>query len=564
MPYSALLKPLHTASQNVPFAKKWKQAYPDRSAGMAAAPVGSGVKTFNNPSVHAFPRVGVAVLNHYRDDFYYRIHILPRLIDLGSVGSDQEQEFKVWNAFFTDKNFVEVSGQSADVIVEGPRDAPYVWKALLQETWTLKVSGDGPSTVVSTLSWVYGDTTAGLPVSGVRVVAWTLRMNWDAPFTERMEWLTSVTTADKTAREQRRRLRLSPRVTLGMQSIAQYQQRRYIELLLASAGGRKFAQPFWPHSQVITTPISIGAMSVGINTFGLNYYPGGMLILHGEDPWLNEVCEVSEVFPGSVSLTRPVLKNWPALTRVSPGRLVYFVEQPQIRRLTDEHSTVTVSAQQADLAEWPALDEPQMFRGRVVLTMRPEESEDLTYSYFRLLRMSDNSTDLPVITDVNQWSSSVQGFKWQLKGRASQSYFKSLAFHLSGRWKSVWVPTFFQDLYLLSDILEGGMQAEFAWSWYTDTKGYEIVGKKDLAIQTKSGQVFCVRIASSVVVEEGQVERLVFADPAEFSVTADQVVRVSFMSTMRLDQEFIDMQYDTDSDGVASARAVFISSKDDP
>ncbi|MGV8664248.1 hypothetical protein ACV357_34965, partial [Pseudomonas aeruginosa] len=41
-----------------------------------------------------------------------------------------------------------------------------------------------------------------------------------------------------------------------------------------------------------------------------------------------------------------------------------------------------------------------MYRGRPVLEQRPDESEDLTSSYQRLLSTLDNGSAIPRVTDV--------------------------------------------------------------------------------------------------------------------------------------------------------------------
>ncbi|MCY0604035.1 hypothetical protein, partial [Klebsiella pneumoniae] len=74
------------------------------------------------------------------DEWYYRIHISPRRLDLGNVVSAQAQDVFLWNAFLEPRTLVDIAGTDEGVLLSGQPDPPLLFPALKELTWQLTVT----------------------------------------------------------------------------------------------------------------------------------------------------------------------------------------------------------------------------------------------------------------------------------------------------------------------------------------------------------------------------------------------------------------------------------------
>ncbi|MDF5986538.1 hypothetical protein P4131_17665 [Pseudomonas aeruginosa] len=134
-----------------------------------------------------------------------------------------------------------------------------------------------------------------------------------------------------------------------------------------------------------------------------------------------------------LDLVRPVQAAWRTGSRLYPVRTAQLTEQPTLTRLTDTAQSARVSFLVMEPSSWPEVMPATMYRGRPVLEQRPDESEDLTSSYQRLLSTLDNGSAIPRVTDVAGMALPVIGHRWIGMGRAERSAFRSLVYALRGQ-----------------------------------------------------------------------------------------------------------------------------------
>ena len=66
----------------------------------------------------------------YFEDYYFRVHLLPGRINLGSLASEQSRTIEVWNARLTPNNLASITATGADgMTLTGPAPAPTVFAA---------------------------------------------------------------------------------------------------------------------------------------------------------------------------------------------------------------------------------------------------------------------------------------------------------------------------------------------------------------------------------------------------------------------------------------------------
>lgn len=502
-----------------------------------------------------------ALFAHLLDIIYNRIHASTGAIDLGSVLSAQETSMTVWNAYFESKQLTGLEVNPADEATLLGQEPPAVLGPLDEFVYTIRVPAEGPATIDVFIAWAFGAEVVTLNVTGTRIAFWSFLPTWEGGIRERLEWYTGVLTSPFGI-EQRRSLRESPRRFFELQLIATPEERSYMELSCFDWGARRWAVPIWPDIQLTTEEVLQGATFIACETANRDFHEGGLVALRGATAFDYEVAEISGVEAGGLSLGRPLQHSWATYTRLYPVRVAQFVEQPVFTRLTVAAATVRAQFQIVEPSEWPAIAPTPMYRDKPVYLGRPEESQTLTSSYQRLMEMMDNRRDNPRMCDSAGIAFTAQGHRWQIHGLAKQAQMRSLWYFLRGRFKSVWIPTHSEDLHITAEMAPGSLLLEVRSTGYAKF-GKMQPGRKDVLFELNDGRVFFRRIAEAVEIEGG--EALTLDTPLDLTapLQPSEVARISFLALCRMDQDFIEITHDTDSEGLMSANTIWRSLRDD-
>lgn len=512
------------------------------------------------PVAAAHRAIGGHVARSYSNEWYHRIHVIPRVLNLGNLSSSQVQQAFVWNAWLVPQTLEEITGTEPGISVTGPDDFPMVFQALQISTWDIGVDRDGPSTIDLTLTWSFAGIDDGLlPVSGQRIVAWPLTPDWKTPVRERLAFFTDVLPSSADV-EQRRAMRLAPRRVFQANLIAQGRERVFADLLLHSGGAKVWALPIWPDIQLLSTPVAAEAMSIDCLTTGRDFRPGGLLLLRGESAFTTEVAEIATVGPTSLTLARPTQRAWPARSRLYPVRTARLLAQPSLRRATDTASRIDVEFQTEEPCTWTPAVLPT-YRGFPVFADRPEESEDLTFAFDRALQMLDPVAGPAFVLDTADVAITRQMHRWKVAGIDAHSALRAMLYALDGRRVAMWIPTHAWDLTIVATVgsVATAIQVEnVQYARY----GVGQRGRRDIRIELRSGTVFHRRITGAIEISDS-VEQLAINAALGQVVQPQDVWRVSFMALARSDSDEFEIQHLNDVEGVATCAVVMRSVGDD-
>lgn len=503
------------------------------------------------------------------DDFYNRIHIRPSPLALGNVLETQTTNLTVWNAYFVPQTLTGISGIEEGILLAAPAGVggpPSVFAALQEQDWQISVTRDGPGRIDVLLSWLFAAApTSTLRITGLRLVAWSFVPNWADGVLERLSWKTDVLTSGSGA-EQRRALRLAPRRSFEAKALLEGRERALLDLTLAGWGARVWALPVWPDVQQLGAALALGAVSVPCSTSGRDFVAGGVAMLIGATAFDAETVEVLSVGTAALTLKRPTQRAWPAGTRLYPARSAQLAQQPTLHRLTDRLAELDFVHRLVDASDWPAAAAPTSYRGAPVFALKPDESEDLTTTWQRLLLELDNGTGSPALTDTADLGLPVQGHRWVLGARAEQAVWRSLVYGLRGRQGVVWLPTHADDLQLVATATNVASTIDVAAVGYTRF-AVGRPGRRDVRLELSDGTVLHRRITGGSEIS-ADVERLaidtapgVLLQPA--GTSGVHVMRISYLQLVRLDQDDIELQHVTDADGVATAQVVWRTLRDE-
>jgi hypothetical protein len=518
--------------------------------------------TYRQPTttVH-YARAGM-VVEYLAAFLYNRIHVSPRTLALGNVVGIQKRDVTVWNANFTPRTLLSIDALNAEgITLANQSDPPLNFAALEEKTWTVQVSSEGPSTVDATLTWGFeGETPLPVHVTGSRLVIWSFFPTWEGGITESLEWKTNVL-AGPLGDEQRRSLRLSPRRGFRLQLIATDTERRYMELLSFAWGSRNWAIPIWNDVQEILVAVAPGSTYIPCQTWGRDYHVDGLVLFRGKDAFTFEAAEIASVTSTGLNLKRPTQGDWGIYTKIYPIRTARFTQQPEISRLTDRAVSVNANFVVMEHSDWTPWAGSETHLGVPVFRVPPEESEPLTQSYVRLLQVIDNGMSIPRYFDTAGLGFTVQAHRWLMQGRIEQSTMRSLLYYLAGQWKTVYVPTHYDDLTIEAIVAPTASAIDVTWVGYTQYGNLQ-PGRRDVMISLWDGRVFFRRIMGSAELDQG-LERISLSEPFGFELRPEMVKRISYMSLCRLESDLVEINHQTDSDGVADSRVVFRSVRDD-
>lgn len=494
-------------------------------------------------------------------DYYNRIHISPQRLDLGNVVSTQTSAVAVWNAYLVPRTLVNIEGTDEGILLSGQPVPPLLIPAMAELTWQVSVTPDGQPVLDTTVEWEFdGFELAGLRITANRIIGWPFVPDWADGVLERLVWLTDVLQSE-TAVTQRRALRIAPRREFEAPMYVEGRERQLLDLALFEWGSRIWALPIWHELQLLTADLAAGATAIACSTANLDFRVGGLAMLRAESAFVTETVEIVAIASDSLTLKRATQLDWPRGSRLYPVRSAQLVEEPVMTRLTDMASSLDVHFLIAEPCDWPAVMPATLYRGRPVYEQRPEESEDLTSQFQRLLSTLDSTMAIPRITDLANQALPMQGHRWLGAGRVERAAYRSLLYALAGRQKAVWLPTHADDLTLVAAVAGASVTIDVAALGYTRFARSQ-PGRRDMRIELWGGTVFYRRITGSAEISL-DIERLQIDAAFGRVIQPGDVMRISWMVLCTLASDTVEIEHLVDSEGIASSKLTFQGVRDD-
>lgn len=513
----------------------------DWSTGALVASHSSGPQTLTAGREITQARGDGSIVQAFGGDFFNRVHYSFLLTALGNVISQQVLTLTVWNAYSLPQTLNSITAANAEgITITGGPALPYPVEALRELTYTLTVETNGAPTIDAAWTFDWDTEPNGVVrVTGSRITAWTFIPDWSAGVLERMEWLTDVLQAYDGS-EQRRALRLSPRKAFEFEAFFTAQERRYAESLLWGWGARVWALPVWPDGTDLASAVNIGDTQIMVSTATRAYEAGGLAILL-RDALTYEVTQIDTVQSDRLILKRGLTQAWPMGTRLWPAFPSRLRDKASLQRWNDDASGMRVAFELDADVDYTADGGSTTYRGYPVLTARPNWAGGLDLDLERKLSELDNMVGVRVSEDEAGMPLPTQRMRWTWATRAETDAFRKLAYALRGRHYAAWVPTWEDDLLPVAPIDLAATSIDIQFMAYTQQIAAG-VGRRDIRIELTDGTVFHRRISGAQQVS-ASIERVVIDSPLGRTVATTDVVRVSFMTLMRLDSDAVELQH---------------------
>lgn len=481
----------------------------------------------------------------FYNDYYNRTHINPSKVDVGNLLSTKLQDVEVWNAHLSNNLLSSIVATGADgITLTGVTEPPLTYAPLQSQVYTLNVSVVGPATIDALFSFTTAldSYTSKLSVSGLRILAWWPRPNWDTPIIERWEWLTDVMTS-RNGKEQRRKLRAKPRRQYDYSLVIKNNaERRLFENLLFSWQSRLFGLPIWTDQEFTSVEIAQGTTTIPCTTFSRDYEEGGLVCLLRESDF--EIGTISTVGTDHVTINSPLQSSWPVGTKVAPMRTARLTDKQSFVRQTDSILTMAVQFK-LDAPDFrsPAI-EAVAYQGYAVLEVKPNWREEITSEFQRVVEAIDFLTGRVLVDDLSGIPTIVNRYHFQAVSREAIHTLRAFIFARYGRLVPLWVPTFYEDIVVTRLISEASTAVFIEHQTYTRNISSS-EQRRDIRILLTDGTIFYRRILTST--EEGSEERLVINSALGILVNPEDIAQVCFMSLSRLEADAVEVRWETDS-----------------
>lgn len=201
----------------------------------------------------------------------------------------------------------------------------------------------------------------------------------------------------------------------------------------------------------------------------------------------------------------------------------------------------------------------ERYRRFHVLTLESNWTDGTERGQQRLLSEFDPGTGKYAVEDTAMRPFPTIRLNWLLDGKSDHARFYSLMQAMRGRAVPVWVPTWMTDMRMTENLDADSSTITVARCGFT-LAGGPIPERQDIMIELVDGRRFYRRILSSTM--SGANEVIEIDNPLGVSASPKDVLRISFMSLMRLDHDSIEIDHITDADGASEVQVTFRAAPD--
>lgn len=389
-----------------------------------------------------------AYVNHTTHlDWFDRIHVVPRFVELGNILSPVTVDFDVYSSYLVGNHSWTnlINNLGAGISFTGLPTIPATLPPQGGYSFTMTVSPNGPAQINDTLDFVFDVYTTEVPVTGSRIVVFPFRPQ--APLLERLQFRTNVMEAVDGS-EQRVALRRAPRQQFDLTFVVRDgSQRQRIDNLMFDWQGRVFGLPMWHEQTELTSAATIGQTSINVGTTSFaDYRVGGLAIVITDDVTYDAV-EITSIGASALNFASPLVNNHAKGAKVYPLRTAIAEGRMQIRRYVADGAELgvrfTVIDNDVSLGSTAAF---ATLNSKVLLDDNNFVDSTLDETLERRLTTIDNETGIPV--QRTAWDHSKKSGGKVFFSRTFQRTWevRQLLHALKGRQASFYMPNRSKDI----------------------------------------------------------------------------------------------------------------------
>lgn len=523
-----------------------EQAVPDPGDAAelpALGPDQLGTYAFNANHVQRTPAnylgdtLGSAQQGAFGDPFFEEIIVVPDSIALGNVLSSQQRNIQIYNASKKGTNswvsFTNNAGTGLSIT--NLPSLPTDLNPQDEINLILQVDADGAPIINGTLDFTFNLYTIMVTITGQRVVIFPFAP--EGPLTEELEFLTDIL-EHLDGSEQRVKMRKNPRQSFAWRTRRDGDDRRYLENQLYDWQTSVFGVGMWHEATLLTQAATASDLTINVQTTDYaDYRVGGLaMVIDKVNRKLLDALEIDSFTGTTITFTSGLNNSFPAGAFVMPmrtcfaqqevggSRAIVNLGQKDIRfRVIDNDSNL------GDVSAWSS------FNSKVLLDDPNRVQREIQDRMLKRLYPHDGDTG--AFSQESRWDRGkrITQKGWTTSSRQELWELRQLLHALGGRQTSFYLPTFYDELVLALPLTNGSDSATF------ENVGYNRFAQ-DRRVYVRflltDGTVIIKEVLSSSEVDEDS-ETITFTDTWSQDYAIDEVERIDYIETMRLDSDTI-------------------------
>jgi hypothetical protein len=473
--------------------------------------------------------------------WFDHVHYDPKLLELGNIVSTVVYDVTIYNAYKEEERELSLAEANAGggINFDDLPSLPFILGTQTGLTLSLTVEIEGPPTIDGTLDFETDVLEFSIPITGSRVTMFLYLP--EAPIEELLQWKTDII-KNRYGEEQRISIRKNPRQILKYDLRMEIDEdRRKMMSLLFGWHARVFGVPVWHEARRLSQAATAGELSVIANTRWADFRVGSLAIVW-ESPSSFDALQIDSITESELTFVSALSNNYSRRAYLIPLRTAYADPTIQLNRwpnnLEDFSILFTVLDNDANLGStdgWSThnskvmVDDANLARGTV--------PDNLVIEVSRL----DNEV-APILQYTDWLTSRTSSLKtWYCPNAESTWKVRQLLHALRGSHTTFYLPTFFEDLVMVSPASSASQLLDIANVNYTD-----YIAARDpnasIRIEFEDGSVITRSITSSEVISN-EVERLTVDEPWDSSFAVEDVRRISFLRRCRLANDQVKLSH---------------------
>jgi len=463
-------------------------------------------------------------------DWFNKIHIQYKHLDLGNIISTQSIVFTVFNSYFENRllnDVIEVGGDG--LILTEPSPTPLVYPPFVSFEYTLSVSTDGPPNVEATYTFDFDNRDYVLTVVGSRLVLFQFEP--DGEITETLQWYTDVMEAyDGT--EQRFQLRGAPRQRIEFEVITEEGvDDTRLRAALFDWLPRVWGVPIWWEMRRFNTLPNPGDDQLSVSTANGDFRDGGLVMIY-QDKDTYEVIGVDAVAPTLITLTSNIINTYNARSVVIPVRTAYMAPQVNRSKWPTNVARTSVAFETIENIDLADTTGSVIYDGKVILTDANFIDNTGAEGMDQKITVVDAGTGRPYQISGADRSRMRPRKRWEVTTAADLWRVRKLLHAFHGNRTSFFLPSFRNDFVIEDTIGGDSSSVRVKHTSYT-----QLIRTRrpfaDLRLVLNDGTYFVRRIVSSNV--DGTSEVINVNSPFRSTpIFVEDVHRIEIVSLVRI------------------------------
>lgn len=516
-----------------------------------------GGKSLNVRPVSSLSRKRVGSrTSSYLDDFYYRIHYIPRSIRFGNILSNQETTLGIWNAYFDSKilNTLSIPPQTGVALVPPTGvTLPLSMNPLREVVYTVQASLVGPPVLNDYIVSDVSGAAYSVPVTGARLLVFPYKPNWSSAYDETFVYNSWFLNAADGSEQSGSNWGNQPRREFDYTILVTHNQMQRLENLLFGWQHRLFGVPHWVDTSKLTAATTVGGTAVAADTTDRSFEAGGFAMFY-EDPDNFEAFEILSLSASTLVATSPFARAWPIGTRLYPVSSALIAGSLRGAYHTDSLLVMPVSFScepSNSPVNNPVGGATPMYRNEELYLGKLNWASPLSFQQESDRDVIDFKTGNFKTYSQQGFSKTTRKHNWQMSTRAQSRDFRAWLGRREGVARPVYMPTGNSDFTLATTIPAATLVLEVFTSEYAGLVAMAS-SRRDILILLRDGTYFARRITGTETLANGRT-RLTVDTAISQNIDPAQVKRISFLILYRQDSNSTTIRWLNDSVGVAEA-----------